>query len=181
MSLRILLAVAALAVGARAEVQPVPETPTAVTRVIAAMWFTVAEPFELSWGPDAGRLESGLVLVLQVDPALVQPRQAAEPVLHVGNSVALRSNRGHEWGVVVALVPGRPDLAVDPVWFGTPRLPEQVTADIVAEERARARRAGIAPRPPAEIDAAFAEGGGPLRVADVVELGIELMELARRY
>jgi len=32
-----------------------------------------------------------------------------------------------------------------PIWFGTPELPERVTAEIVRSERARAEAAGVRP------------------------------------
>jgi hypothetical protein len=85
--------------------------------------------------------------VLRVDPNLVFPRQVAEPVLYVGNQTAERINVGYKSGHVVAIVPGPVSLYRDPIWFGTPALPEQVDSNAVLAERAKAEAAAIRATP----------------------------------
>jgi hypothetical protein len=115
-------------------------------------------------------VKSGVILVLKVDPALVHPRQVAEPVLYVGNHTAQRMNFGHESGYVVALVPGDIDLTQAPIWFGTPELPERVDAAMAQAERQLADQAGIAPLAARAASVAAANGGERIHVADMTKL-----------
>ena len=94
------------------------------------------------WGQERPWVTSGVIIVVRAQPDLVYPRQVAEPVLFAGNRVAEKINVGYRSGYVVAIVPGALDLGRDPVWFGSPNLPEQVNASTVRDER---RRAAAAP------------------------------------
>jgi hypothetical protein len=136
------------------EVPAVPATPAAVTELVSAQPFTLQTPAKHLWRAENVTYSSGYLLVLKVDPALVFPRQTAEPVLFVGHQTAERVNFGHESGHVIAIVPGviddpkHPDyidLGKTLIWFGTPQLPEQVDADVIKQELALAKRAGIKP------------------------------------
>lgn len=138
MAAGLVVAAGATAQGAR----PIPPTPAAAEAVFAAP-FTIREGYRSDWGQERPWVTSGVVLVARVNPNLVFPRQVAEPVLFAGNRVAERINVGYPSGYVVAIVPGTLDLARDPVWFGTPALPEQVSAGTVRTERLRAAAAGI--------------------------------------
>ncbi len=129
---------------------PLPETPAPVRGVLYARPFTLDAPFRYDWSAEHPEVSSGLVLVLEADPALLRPRETQEPVLFVGALPAQRVTRAFESGRVVVLVPGPVDLASDPVWFGTPGLPEQVDATTARAERglaleALAREYGAAP------------------------------------
>ena len=108
--------------------------------------------------------------MLKVDKALVVPRAIATPVLYVGDQTAQRINHGHKSGHVIAIVPGEVDLTKDPIWFGTPRLPERVDAAIAKSERALAEKAGITPFPEKEVEAALAKGGEPIKTTDMSAL-----------
>ena len=57
----------------------------------------------------------------------------------------MRLNQGDESGYVIAVVPGEVDLTKDPIWFGTPDLPERVNAATIKAEREQADKAGIKP------------------------------------
>ena len=89
-------------------------------------------------------VSSGALVVLDVDPALVVPRNTLEPVLYAGNVPVQRLNHGNKSGRVIAIVPGNIDVRTIPIWFGAPQLPERVTTVMAEAERARAEKAGVA-------------------------------------
>jgi hypothetical protein len=160
---------------------PLPETPAPVSGVLYARPFTLDTPFRYDCSAEHPEVSSGLVLVLEADPALLRPRETQEPVLFVGTLPAQRVTRAFESGRVVVLVPGPVDLASDPVWFGTPGLPEQVDATTARAERGLAARAAIAPAGRRAADAALAKGGPPAHYASKTELLQALEALAREY
>ena len=178
------LLVAAVAValaGPAVATPPLPETPAPVRGLLYARPFTLETPFRYDWSAEHPEVRSGLVLVLEADPALLRPRETQEPVLFVGSLPAQRTSRGFESGRVVVLVPGPVDLAADPIWFGTPGLPEQVDAAAARAERGLAARAAIGPPGRRAADAALATGGEPARFASKTELLQALETLAREY
>lgn len=157
---------------------PVPKTPAAVRDVLYASPFTIAQPYHHDWRKERPLVQSGFLIVLNVNPDLVFPRQVAEPVLYVGSQTAERLNVGYPSGRVVALVPGPVDLTRDPIWFGTPQLPEQVDAATIQVERAKAEAAGITAKPPAALAAAFRQ---KVDVADKWALLREAGVLVQQY
>jgi len=178
------LLVAAVAValaGPAVATPPLPETPAPVRGLLYARPFTLETPFRYDWSAEHPEVRSGLMLVLEADPALLRPRETQEPVLFVGSLPAQRTSRGFESGRVVVLVPGPVDLAADPIWFGTPGLPEQVDAATARAERGLAARAAIGPPGRRAADAALAKGGDPARFASKTELLQALETLAREY
>ena len=120
-----------------------PVTPAPVRSIIHAQRFTLETPFQSTWSKDRPRVTSGVLIVVDVDPAYVVPRNAMQPVLYAGNFTVERLNTGYPSGKVIGIVPGNIDLSTAPVWFGPPQLPERVTANMVQAERARAERAGV--------------------------------------
>ena len=143
------LTLAMLASVVRGDVPPVPETPAPIVRLVEARPFALEASFMHQWRREQPTYRSGWLLVLQVDPALVFPRQTEEPVLYVGGQTAQRLNIGDRSGYVVALVPvedmRRYRLAEQRIWFGTPAFPEQVDAARIEAEQVKAKQAGIAP------------------------------------
>jgi hypothetical protein len=120
-------------------------TPAAVADVVHIQPFALEQGYDYDWRQERPFIKSGTLVVFKVNPDYVYPRNAAEPVLYVGNETAQRLNQGNESGFVIAIIPGEIDLGREPVWFGTPELPERVNADTVQLERARAEAAGIKP------------------------------------
>src|SRR5690606_37988228 len=125
------------------------------------------------------------IIVIEVNPDLVYPRQSAEPVLYVGDQTAQRLNVGYESGFVVALVPGelegdnKLDLTKAPIWFGTPELPERVDADRIRQEKALAVNVGIKPFDAEKIEKVLAEGGETMAeetLAGVLEVVADLVD-----
>jgi hypothetical protein len=149
---------------------PIPTTPAAVEQVVYARPFTLNDSFRFDWCSEAVQVSQGTILVLKVNPNLVIPRQIAEPVLYAGNRTAMRLNQGDKSGFVVAVVPGEVDLTKDPVWFGTPELPERVNAARIRAERQQAEKAGIKPLSTEQAKAALANGGGWINVQDMSAL-----------
>jgi len=145
----------------------VPPTPAAVDDIVYVRPFTLETGFRFDWSKERPLVTSGTLLVLRVDEDLVIPRQAAEPVLYVGDGTAQRVNHGNESGYVIAIVPGDVDLSQAPIWFGTPELPERVDAAMAKAERALADKAGIKAFSPTKINTAATKGGERLNVADL--------------
>jgi len=166
-------------------------TPRGATKVLAASPVSIDSPFEFDWRLERPSVSGGWLLVLEVDPDLVFPQQTAEPVLFVGDQVAQRINVGWTSGRVVAFVPSareevtgqlKLDLLKAPIWFGTPRLPEQISQSMIEQERAAATAAGIRAFGAAEITRARSAGGaGEKHVADLDGLMIEAAALIDLY
>src|SRR6202022_4889067 len=83
-----------------------PAAPAAVKGVLAARRFTLGTPFPYTWTKEHIMVSSGTLVVLEVDPALVVPRDTLAPVLYAGNVPAMRLNHGHKSGRVVGIIPG---------------------------------------------------------------------------
>jgi hypothetical protein len=157
---------------------PVPVTPAAVEDVVYAAPFALEEGYVSDWRLERPRVTRGHLVVLKVAPDLVYPRQTAEPVLYAGDQTVERLNVGYPSGYVIGIVPGTADLGRAPLWFGAPRLPESVDAEVVRAERSRADRAGIRPVPPERIRAVLRK---PLELADKADLLREAGTLLQLY
>jgi len=181
MLLSLMVLFAAMTAPALAGPPEVPATPAPVDAVLLTQPFTLDEPYEYKWQAGNIMVKQGLLLVIDVDPDLVIPRQTPEPVLFVGNATAERVNSGYPSGKVVAIVPGTVDLSTAPIWFGEPMLPEQVTAAIATSQRARADEAGIGPISATVLDAALDSGGSVLKLADYDALRRRAAELIQQY
>ena len=189
---------------ARAAAPALPATPAPVIDVLHAQPFQLEQPFAFSWRKERPLVTEGIVLVLKVDPALVYPRQTAEPVLYVGDQTAERVNVGYSSGHVVAIVPAHENLSTSPVWFGTPALPEQIDKARIAEERKKAddiapaqsrskdgvsktasekttEDRGIHPLTKEQWHALVTKSGPAIKVADRYELGVKTADLVAKY
>jgi hypothetical protein len=144
----------AAAVGSAAP-PPVPATPASIEELVYAAPVTLRHGYQSDWRVERPLVTAGYLVVLRVKPALVYPRQVAEPVLYAGDQTGERLNVGYRSGHVVAIVPGPLDLARSPIWFGQPALPEQVGAKAIATERARATARGIRPAAPTSVKRAL--------------------------
>lgn len=150
----------------------------AVRELVSAVPFTLREAYVHSWRKEQPRVRAGYLCVFAVDPALVVPRQTAEPVLYVGDQTAERVNHGAESGRVVAIVPcavdaaGSPalDLEHTPIWFGAPDLPERIDAAAIRAARVLHEKSGTAGFTHEQVAAALARGGAPLQLATRVDL-----------
>jgi hypothetical protein len=139
-------------VGSRGEIA-VPSTPASVKGILYARRFTLETPYRYSWSKERAMVSTGMIVVLEVDPALVVPRNDLEPVLYAGNMTVQRLNHGDASGRVIGIVPGDIDLAGVPIWFGSPELPGRVTQRMIESERARAAKAGVRALPQAKVSA----------------------------
>ncbi len=161
-------------------------SPNAALDLLYARAFTLQRSYPYAWRAEQPPVDSGWLLVIQVDPARCVPSQEYEPVLYVGSQTAERINTGQGSGRIVAVVPagrgadGEPDLDLNQalVFFGAPRLPEQVDARVVASELTHARSAKIAPLPAERIVAAREAGGSPVDFEErdeLIRLGAQLI------
>lgn len=154
---------------------PLPPTPAPIGALISARPFELEEGFRYDWRAERPVVSEGHLLVLAVDPDLVYPRQTAEPILYVGSQTAMRLNVAYPSGRLVALVPGELPESGTRIWFGTPGLPEQVTAVAIVGELGLAEAAGLAPLPAVDVAGALERGGTRLRVPDLDAL-LEIAE-----
>lgn len=176
---------AAVAVGSMAltasEARPIGEAERAASPVrglVLARPFTLERPAVHVWRAEAESYDAGYLVVLDVDPSFVEPRQTEEPVLQAGHETVERVNHGERSGRVVGIVPcvrdaaGRPalDLAATAFFFGPERLPEQVTSEDARRAFQRAVASGARPFSPDEVAAALARGGDVLAVESRDEL-----------
>lgn len=141
-----------------------PVTPAPVLDLLYVQTFTIDERTDFEWRKDQPSFKTGTIMVIAVESVYAYPRQSEHPTLFVGNSTAMFFNHGWIEGVptanMVIMVPGTPDLTNEPIWFGTPYLPEQVGPKIIAEERAIAEKYGIKPFSEHEVKKAVAAAGG---------------------
>lgn len=127
--------------------------PGGVQAILSATPFVLEKAWTHAWRAEKPSFDAGWLVALAVDPALVKPTQLAEPVLYAGTETVERVNHGFESGRVVAIVPSPRtasggvalDLALTPLWFGEPDLPERVDAPRIARELALARAIGVTP------------------------------------
>lgn len=117
--------------------------PQPVIDVVHVQPFQLRQSFQNDWRLERPEVRSGLLVVFKVDPELVTPRNALEPVLYAGSHTVQRLNHGNESGFVIGIIPEQIDLSREPVWFGPPDLPERIDSEMIATERARAERLGI--------------------------------------
>lgn len=122
-----------------------PQLPRAVNDILYTQPFTLSKGYINTWSKGHELVYSGILVVLAVDPALVEPHDALEPILYAGNTPVQRLNHGNRSGRVVGIIPNITDLAAAPIWFGPPGLPERVTAQTTRAELARAEKSGIRP------------------------------------
>jgi hypothetical protein len=144
----------AVPAGATAGEERVAPTPSAVLDVVEIHPFHLREGYQYDWLESRPFVSDGLLVVLRVDPSHVVPRNTAEPVLYAGDGTVQRLNQGDVSGYVIGIIPGQPDLATVPIWFGRPELPERVNAAVIKAERTLAESAGITPFSPDKITAA---------------------------
>jgi len=175
--LGVLVAFLGLAAGALAQIPPIPPVPAAVDLVYAAP-FTLQQGFRSDWRNDRPIVTGGYLMVLRVNPDLVYPRQVSQPVLYAGVQTAERINVGYTSGYIVVIAPNPVDLSRDRIWFGSPALPEQVTANTAAYELKRAESAGIAVTSQSVLNNALRPA---LSLADRTDLLRKAAELIRQY
>jgi len=150
-----------------AQIAAAPPPPKQVNDILYAQPFTLAKGYINSWSKERAVVSSGVLVVLVVDPVLVEPRDALEPILYAGNTPVQRLNHGYQSGRVIGIVPGATDLTGSPIWFGAPGLPERVTAETTRTELARAEKTGIRPFP---VDKLRSVTHAPAAAADLAAL-----------
>ncbi len=175
-----LVAIGSLALRASPERDPTPAERQAapVRALVYARPFVLARPAVHVWRAEQPSYDAGYLVVLDVDPDFVAPRQTEEPVLYAGAETVERVSHAAVSGRVVGIVPcargadGRPalDLASTTFFFGPESLPERIHAIEAQHELQRAAQSGTRPFPEVEVRAALALGGEMLTLPSRDEL-----------
>ena len=187
LSIALALALALVASAACGRTEPsvaaadVPPRTGAVRGLVWARPFTLADPYVHRWRAEKPEVQTGWLLVLEVDPSYVEPHQEAMPVLLCGDQTVECVNFGQPSGNVVAIVPAPVDDTAMTLWFGPAELPERVDAAWIADARAHASTAELVTFTAAELAAARRRGGLPLEISDRVELDREIARLILKY
>ena len=126
-------------------------TPTATIDIVYAKPFQLNQGYTHDWSEERPFVKEGILIVLKVNPDLVRPTNAEQPVLYAGNQTVQRLNHGYESGHVIGIIPGRVDLSQTPIWFGGRDLPEHVTIETKGSERTLAKILNIKAYPKDKI------------------------------
>lgn len=165
--------------------QSVPVIPTdngdSVQRLLYARTFQLDEGYTYYWTKEQPTVETGTMIVVEVDPSFAYPRQVGVPVLYVGNTPAEITNIGYHSGRLIVVVPGEIDLATTPIFFGSTELPEMVTKERGDLELAAAVEMGIRPFSVEAVSRARAAGGETLFAATYDFLYLEVSNLIFEY
>lgn len=184
-ALIVLAAALTLNAPARGQEETVPVVPSGNARSVSALLyarpFSLERPYVNAWTRELQPIRSGYILVLEADPALLQPRQTWMPALYVGARPAEVTNIGVESGRVVVLVADDTDIYSAPAYFGSVELPERVDAARGAEELAAARGIGVQPFSRDMVDAALREGGALLAARTIDGVYREVADVIARY
>lgn len=164
-----------------AETPSIPTTPAPVRDIMYIQPFQLETGYEYAWRKERPTVTEGYLVVLKVHPEFVFPRQTQEPILFAGDQTVERINIGYESGMVVAVVPGHPDLKETTFWWGEPGLPEQVDAAKIAQEKTAAIAANIKPFAKEKIEAAGAGRAETLHLADREALRSEAGKLIKQF
>lgn len=156
---------------------PQTPSPTTVPTIVMLRPVVLAKSYPTDFRADHASVTGGWLMVIKADSSILAPRSVAEPLLLAGgknwNESVEWFNHGYASGHRVCFIPSpvndKGELAHSTeslqVWFGTPKLPESVTADELTAQRALADRAGITPVPAAQVAAATAAGAlGPTQL-----------------
>ena len=115
-----------------------PALPSAVEDLLYARPFTLADGYKFTWSQEQPIIDTGVIVVLRVDPELVVPTNAPEPILYAGDRMVHRLNNGHRSGHVIGIIPGEFDFVSEPIWFGQPERSGYTTSERTKSEHARA-------------------------------------------
>ena len=190
-SLAIAAGIAAIALHSS---RPAPATgqvaiPKRVRGLVCARPFKLETGYRSAWRAEQPLVTAGWLLVLDVDPNLVEPRDELERVLYVGDQTAERINQGDRAARCVVVVPSAPNaqgwpasnLAMQMMWFGSEALPETIDIAALQVARAEAVAAGITPFAQADVDAALACGGQGEKLHDRTELMVRAAQWILQY
>ena len=145
-----------------------------------------AHPFELekdvlfhSLGKRS-KHKKGWILVLKADLKLLEPRNAPDYVLFVGDHVARRINSGYKDGHLVVMIPDC-DLEKTTLWFGSRLVPDKMLRQDFELDALRAKNASIAPFSRRDVRTATKIGGKLQKAHDLNELWYLQRHLIERY
>lgn len=113
--------------------------PVSASELLYARPFTLTTGYKFTWSHDKPIVDSGVIVVLRVNPELVVPTNAPEPILYAGDRMVHRLNFGHQSGHVIGIIPGAFDFGAEPVWFGAPHAPGREKPEAIKSEHAMAK------------------------------------------
>ncbi len=158
------------------------EVPAAPAALLFARPFFSEKPIEFVIGGERTTRTKGWILVLEAaDKRLLEPRDAPDFAIFVGDAIAQKVSSGFRSGKIVVMTPDA-DLATAPIFFGSRLVPDRATPATVAQETAAAKQSAIGPAPPGDLLRARKNGGPePFRVRDMSDLWFETGPVILRY
>lgn len=123
--------------------------PVGVHGVTLVQPFELKQPMAYQWQAGAPSMNSGTLLVVQVDPKQAIPRQAGGSNLYIGGVPAAVTHPGYTDGNMVVFVPGSPDWSTTPIFWAEGDLPERTT---LSDGLELAKAVGADPFPVAEMN-----------------------------
>ena len=154
--------------------------PKSVSDLVLVRPFTVKKPMSFVVGGKTRKVTEGYVLVIKAHLGLLEPRNAPDYLLFVGDAVGQKVNSGYKDGHVIVITP-KLDLSKAPLWFGSREIPNRLTPSRVAFERKAAERVGVRPFDKKVVEKARQRGGERLLAADLNELWYETVPLILEY
>ncbi len=114
-----------------------------VRDILFAKPFTLEQGYNYDWSQERPIVKEGVIVVLKVDPELVVPRDAQQPILFADQQIVQRLNHGNESGHSIAIIPGRVDLSTVKLWFASPSLVAQISTNKIDYKTALAKNDAI--------------------------------------
>lgn len=124
--------------------QPISES-TPVKDILFAKPFRLEQGYHYDWREERPFVREGLIVVLKVDPRLVEPRNAAQPILFADDQIVQRLNHGNESGHSIVIIPGRVDLSEIRLWFASPSLFNQISTNTINYQKIIAKNDSLKP------------------------------------
>ena len=144
--------------------------PAPILDILYARPFVLTQGYQSRWESEHPTVTSGYVVVLAVHPVFLRLQAGAMPVLCAGSHTVEWIDHDFDSGILVGIVPERPDLSQTIFWFAAPAYPERMTSERIQTSRAAAVAAAIGPPDAQSVTEALAAGGAELQVADKAAL-----------
>lgn len=159
-------------------IRSIPKTPAVVKDLVYARTFSLTKGYRHDGRKGQPMIDTGVIVVLRVNPKLVVPTNAPSPILYAGDRILHILNQGDQSGHVIGIIQGLFNFVQEPIWFGRPRVPGQAIPKTIKSIRVLANT-NIKPFSMDKIERATR---APLQAPDLTSLlRGEIAELVLKY